>query len=63
MATSEDYLICHEKFVEFAAELAACKSAPPPTVSENMDAPYPRWLRLPSRGDSAYPLAAGPPRT
>ena len=33
MATSEDYLICHEKFVEFAAELAACETAPPPAES------------------------------
>ncbi len=30
MATDADCLICHEKFVEFAAELEACKTAPPP---------------------------------
>jgi hypothetical protein len=63
MATSEDYLICHEKFVEFAAELAACETAPPPaesgvwTAAESgvwpecvVAAPCPRWLRLPTRG-------------
>ena len=57
MAMSEDYLICHEKFVEFAAELAACETAPPPaesgvwTAAECVvAAPCPRWLRLPTRG-------------
>ena len=61
MATSEDFLICHEKFVEFAAELEACKTAPPPaeagvwTVAGLrpecvVAAPCPRWLRLPTRG-------------
>jgi hypothetical protein len=32
MATGEDYLICHERLVEFAAELAERKSALPPAV-------------------------------
>ena len=60
MATDADYLTCHEKFVEFAAELAECGSARPLTgagrLSDGADpecavAPHHlRWLRPPTAG-------------